>query len=97
MQIFQGTSKDTGIADSDFTERLSNIAQKIDRLDLVFDIYRAKSIKSQTRASREKKIVSVRKKTPIYKEFNTVVRQSENKTEPFEMIASSSVSSNSLN
>ena len=41
--------------------------------------------------------VSVRKKTPIYKEFNLSMRHSENKTDPFEMIASGFTLSSSLN
>ena len=66
--------------EAELTERISNIAQNIDRLDLVFDIYRTKCTKSQTRASRVKSIrVSVRKKTPIYKEFNVFMRDNENK------------------
>ena len=54
--------------DAEFTERISNIAQNIDRLDLVFDIYRTKSTKYQNKSTSGKSIrVSVRKKTPIYK------------------------------
>ena len=54
------------------TERISNIVQNLDRLNLVFAIYRTKNTKSQTRTSREKSIrVSVKKgnaylSTPIY-------------------------------
>ena len=83
--------------DAELTERISNIAQNIDRLYLVFDIYRTKSTKSHTRASQGKIRVSVRKKTSSYKEFNPFIKGNENKTEPFEMIASVSTSSNSLN
>ena len=73
--------------------RIWNIAQNIDKLDLVFDLYRTKK-----RASRGKSIrVSVRKKTPIYKECNVFMRDNKNKTEPFETIGSGSTSSNSLN
>ena len=41
--------------------------------------------------------MSVRKKTPIYKEFNVFMRDNKNKTKPFETIGSGSTSSNSLN
>ena len=41
--------------------------------------------------------VSVKKKAPTYKEFIVYMRDNENKTEPFEMIASGSTSFNSLN
>ena len=64
--------------DAELTERISNIAQKIDRLYLVFDIYRRKSTKSQTRASQGKKQSFCKKKTPIYKEFNVFIRDNEN-------------------
>ena len=41
--------------------------------------------------------VSVRKKRSIYKDFNLTMRDNENKTDPFEMIASSFTLSSSLN
>ena len=47
--------------------------------------------------SGEKNRVSVRKKTPIYREFNVFIRDNEKETGPFEMITSGSTSSNALN
>ena len=71
--------------DVELKERISDIPQNNNRLDLVLDLYRTNSTKSQARASHGKNVrVSVRKKKLIHKEF---LRNNESKTEPFEMIA----------
>jgi len=54
------------------------------RLDFVFDVYKKNSLKSQTRESRGKGTrVSVRKETPIPKDFQKFLRNDKNKTELF--------------
>lgn len=77
---------------AELTQRRPNIAQKIDSFDLLFDIYRTKRAKSQTRGSRVEKYQSFSKKenTHIYREFNVFMRDNESKTETFEVTASGS-------
>ena len=79
-QFSQGATKHTADIMMLNLQREYQTAQSTDRLDLGFDLYRTKSRKSQTRPSQEKTRDSVRKKTPIYKEFNVFIRDNENKT-----------------
>ena len=79
-QFSQGATKHTADIMMLNLQREYQIAQSTDRLDLGFDFYRTKNRKSQTRPSQEKTRDSVRKKTPIYKEFNVFIRDNENKT-----------------
>ena len=59
---------------------------------LVFDIYRTKNAKSQTRASQEKSIsVSVKGNT-FYKDLNVFMRRKKNEMELFQMIGKYSTS-----
>ena len=56
--------------DVEVTVKTSNIAPKIDRSHLAFNMSRTKSTNSQTRRSQGIIRVSVRKEAPIYKDFN---------------------------
>ncbi len=63
-----------------------------ERLDIVFDFYQENSLKSQTRENRGEEIrVSVRKDTPICKNFQKFMRNDRNKTELFEMISTAAI------
>ena len=68
-------------------------AKNVQRMDLVFDVYREISLKSQTRENRGEGIrISVRKNTPIYKDFTKFMRNDNNKTELFKMVSETAVS-----
>ena len=68
--------------------KLCSILSQVSRVDIVFDIYKKTTLKSQTRENRGKGVrVSVRKDTPVVKNFNEFLRDDENKTELFYMIA----------
>ena len=52
----------------ELTQKVKDIARDVDRVDLVFDVYRTPSIKRETRESRGSGIrVSVRSETPLAK------------------------------
>ena len=58
------------------------------RVDVVFDVYKQRSLKSQTRESRGQGIrTSVRHNTPVPKDFSSFMRDGKNKTELFELLA----------
>ena len=63
------------------------------RMDLVFDIYKENSLKSQTRENRGEGIrISVRSSTPIYKDFTKFMRNDNNKSELFKLVSETAVS-----
>ena len=65
-------------------QKIRLLANNVLRLDMVFDMYEEKSIKSQTRQRRGHGVrVSVQKQTPIYKNFHEFMRNDQNKTELF--------------
>ena len=52
----------------ELTQKVKDIARGVDRMDLVFDVYRTPPIKRETRESRGSGIrVSVRSETPLVK------------------------------
>ena len=64
------------------------LAKETKRVDLVFDVYRHDSLKSETRQTRGEGVrISVRKNTPVYKDFQRFMRNDTNKTELFNMIS----------
>ena len=74
--------------DVEIKKKVEILANKVQRLDLVFDTYIPNSIKSETRESRGYGIrISVRKETPVHKKFQEFMRQDDNKTELFKMLA----------
>jgi len=71
-------------------DKLKAIGKGLTRLDVVFDIYKEGSLKSQTRENRGAGIrVSVREYTPVLKNFTSFMRNDLNKTELFVMLAHS--------
>jgi len=71
-------------------DKLKAIGKGLTRLDVVFDIYKEGSLKSQTRENRGAGIrVSVRENTPVLKNFTSFMRNDLNKTELFVMLAHS--------
>ena len=68
--------------------RIRYASQHTERLDIIFDVYQENSLKSQTRENRGEGIRgSVRKDTPICKNFQKFMRNDSNKTELFKMIS----------
>lgn len=74
-------------------QKLKYISHNIERLDVVFDVYRENSLKSQTRENRGEGIrISIRKDTQIYyKDFQKFMKNDQNKTELFKMISEAAV------
>ena len=76
--------------------KLGAILSQVSRVDIVFDVYNARTIKSQTREYKGKgKRVSVRKETPIVKNFRDFMKNDDNKTELFNMTADAVTNFNS--
>ena len=74
--------------EDELLSKLKFTFQNTKRLDLVFDVYNENSLKSQTRENRGGEIrISVRKDTPICKDFQKFMRNETNKTELHKMIA----------
>ena len=74
-------------------QKASNIAYDVQRLDLVFNIYLPNSLKIQMRDIKGIGIwVSVRKYTPLLKNFNVFERNDVNKTELFQMLVETFIS-----
>jgi hypothetical protein len=72
----------------EIADKIRRLSCSLKRLDFVFDTYREVSIKSQTREDRGKGFrVSVREETPICKRFSEFLRNNDNKTELFKMLA----------
>ena len=77
---------------NELIHKLKLTSQNVDRLDVVFDVYRERSLKSQTRENRGEGIrISLRKDTKIYKDFQKFMRNDLNKTELFKMISETAV------
>ena len=67
----------------EISERAERIANTVERVDIVFDVYRKALRKLETREGREKNEgirISIKKNTPVYRKFNQVLEVSENKT-----------------
>ena len=66
-------------------------AKLVKRVDVVFDVYKDDSLKSRTREVRAAKTdgirVAVRGNTPIVKDFGSFMRNNDNKTDLFVMLA----------
>ena len=75
---------------SELKDKLKTIGNDLARVDVAFDIYKDKSLKSQTRENRGAGIrVSVRENTPVLKNFASFMRNDLNKTELFATLAQS--------
>ena len=71
-------------------ENLKKIADRVEELDLVFDVYTSDSLKTETRENRGKGVrASVKESTSIYSDFKNFLRHDDNKTELFQLIAQS--------
>ena len=69
---------------------------EITRADIVFDVYKEKSVKSCTREKRETgKRIKVVESTPLPKNWKTFLHVNENKTELFGLISQSMTKENS--
>ena len=76
----------------ELTSQLKVACRNVERLDVVFDIYKEKSLKNETRESRGEGIrISIRKDTKMYKDFQKLMRNDMNKTELFKMLAETAV------
>ena len=71
---------------SELKDKLKTIGNGLARVDVVFDISKDKSLKSQTRENRGAGI-RVRENTPVLKNFTSFMRNDLNKTELFVMLA----------
>ena len=72
--------------------KLKFTSQNTKRLDLVFDVYNEKSLKSQTRENRGGGMrKSARKDTPICNDFQKFMRNDTNKTELFKTVAEAAI------
>ena len=72
----------------EIVDKIKKAVNGVERLDLVFDVYREDSSKAETRDCRESSVrVSVMDTTPIVKDFKRFLRHNDNKTELFCMIA----------
>ena len=71
-------------------KKVKKIGDNVERVDMIFDVYRENSLKSHTRESRGKGLrISIRKNTPIPKDFQKFLRDDDNKNELFQMLADS--------
>ena len=68
--------------EDELLSKLKFTSQNTKRLDLVFDVYNKNSLKSQTKENRGGEMrISVRKDTPICKDFQKFMRNDTNKME----------------
>ena len=77
-------------AETEVCNKVKALANKCERVDIVFDIYKNCSRKRETCEGRGKNDgvrVSIRKNTPVFRKFNQVMAINENKTELFTLIA----------
>ena len=95
-----GESKKFGeYADKEFANHLVSRAKSssIERIDVVFDVYRQKSIKASTREDRGiGSRVRVVETTPVIRNWRNFLRVNENKEELFRLIAAKCVNNNRL-
>ena len=71
-------------------DKLLSLSQNVARIDIVVDVYRALSLKQETRESRgaDRMRIYLQKETPIqHKNVGKVLKVGENKTALFNMIA----------
>ena len=81
-------------ADVEFIRSLNGVVKNASRFGCVFDVYKKNSIKSITRENRGTGVrISVRKDTTIFKNFSKFMRDDDNKTELFQILADSMASS----
>ena len=65
-------------------EKAFKIANDVQRTDFVFDIYKDHSLKLQTQeACGNGMRIAVRPETPLPKDFQSILRNNQNKTELF--------------
>jgi len=90
------TSKTLGeYCHEELIKKIDFMKREVQRIDFVFDTYKPDSIKSQTRDNRGKGTrVAIRKSTPIPRKFQDFMRNDDNKTELFKMLAQSITSIN---
>ena len=75
------SSKLIGEYCDELKQKVEKLAKGVQRLDMVFDVYREKRLKTQTRDARGKGIrVAVRKETLMPKDFHSFIRNCMNKT-----------------
>ena len=71
-------------------EKVKRIANTVERVDIVFHVYRKASRTRETRKGRgenEGVRISIKKNTPVYRKFSQALEVSENKTELFSLVA----------
>ena len=74
----------------EISEKVERITNTMERVDIVFGIYRKAPRKLETSEGRGKNKgvrISIKKNTPVYRKFNQVLEVSENKTELSSLIA----------
>ena len=82
------SSKLIGEYYDELKQKVEKLKRGVQRLDMVFDVYREKRLKTQTRDARGKGIrVAVRKETLMPKDFHSFIRNCMNKTELFKLLA----------
>ena len=69
-------------------EKAFKIANNVQLADFVFDIYKDYSLKLQTRDTRRNGMrIAVCPETPLPKGFQSILRNNQNKTELFQLLA----------
>ena len=69
-------------------EKAFKIANDVQRTDFVFDVYKDHSLKLATRETRENGMrIAVHPETPLPKDFQSILRNNQNKTELFQLLA----------
>ena len=74
----------------EISEKVERITNTMERVDIVFGIFRKAPRKLETSEGRGKNKgvrISIKKNTPVYRKFNQVLEVSENKTELSSLIA----------
>ena len=72
----------------EIANRVKKVVPRLDRVDLIFDVYRDDSVKSETRDRRGSTFkISVKDSTPMVKDFKKFLLHNDNKTQLFSRIA----------
>ena len=77
----------------EISEKVKRMANTLETVDVMFDVYRKASRKQETREAHEGRAknkgvrVNIKKNYPVYRKFKQVLEVSENKTELFSFIA----------
>ena len=72
----------------EIVDKIKKAGNGVERLDLVFNVYCEDSLKAETRDGRGSSVqVSVKDRTPIFKDFKRFLHHNDNKTKLFCMIA----------